>query len=136
METLHEEHPWYGHRRIGWTLGWSPTKTRRLMQKFHISAVVQKRKRFMKPGDQKQADLHGKYIGGVKIVNHLKSLCPLHPHIVWRSDFTHIIHQGTHLYLATVLDDFTKEIVGYALSYSHSKELILTAVQDALQKTG
>jgi putative transposase len=136
LQNIHTEHPWYGHRRIGWSLGWSMKKTRRLMKKFGIFALVKKWRKFIKSGDQKQEDMHGKYIGWIKIMNHLKSLCPIHPHIVWRSDFTHIIYKWVHLYLATILDDFTKEIVGYALSYSHAKELILSAIEDAIVKTG
>jgi hypothetical protein len=42
LDVIHEEHPWYGHRRIGWSLGWSMTKTRRLMKKFGISALMKK----------------------------------------------------------------------------------------------
>ena len=136
LDGIHEEHPWYGHRRIGLSLGWSMKKSRRLMKKFGISALMRKRRCFIKSGDQKKDDMHGKYIGWIKIMNHLKSLCPIHPHVVWRSDFTHIIYGWVHLYLATILDDFTKEIVGYALSYSHAKELILSAIQDAITKTG
>ena len=135
LDDIHEEHPWYGHRRIGLSLGWSMKKSRRLMKKFGISALMKKRRCFIKSGDQKQDDMHGKYIGWIRIMNHLKSLCPIHPHVVWRSDFTHIIYGWIHLYLATILDDFSKEIVGYALSYSHAKELILSAIQDAITKT-
>lgn len=51
LEVVHAEHPWYGHRRIGWTLGWSMGKTRRLMQKFSISAVVKKTRKWMKTED-------------------------------------------------------------------------------------
>lgn len=135
LDGIHEEHPWYGHRRIWWSLGWSMTKTRRLMKKFCISALMKRWRKFIKSWDHKQDDMHGKYIGWIKIVNHLKSLSPIYPNIVWRSDFTHIIYDWVHLYLATILDDFTKEIVGYALSYSHTKELILSAIQDAIAKT-
>jgi putative transposase len=71
-----------------------------------------------------------------KIANYLKNLCPIAPHIVWRSDFTHIILRGTHLYLATILDDYTKEIVGYALSFVHTKEFVLMAIEDAIKRTG
>jgi len=84
--------------------------------------------------------MHGKEIetvaGKSKIQNYLSKLSPIAPNIVWRSDFTHIIFRGVHLYLATVLDDYTKEIVGYALSYHHTKELILTAIQNAIENTG
>lgn len=136
LDRIHEEHPWYGHRRIGWSLGWSMKRTRRLMKKYGVSAFMKKWRKFIKSWDQKQDDMHGKYIGWIKIMNHLKSLCPIHPSIVWRSDFTHIIYHWVHLYLATILDDFTKEIIGYTLSYTHAKELILTAIQDAIEKSG
>jgi hypothetical protein len=42
LQNIHTEHPWYGHRRIGWSLGWSMKKTRRLMKKFGIFALVKK----------------------------------------------------------------------------------------------
>jgi hypothetical protein len=47
--AVHEEHPWYGHRRIGWKLGLSMKKARRLMKKFDITAKQRKRKNFIKP---------------------------------------------------------------------------------------
>lgn len=40
--NLHKAHPWYGHRRIGWTLKWSLKKARRLMEKFNIFALMKK----------------------------------------------------------------------------------------------
>ncbi len=63
LDVIHEEHPWYGHRRIGLSLKWSMKKSRRLMKKFGISALMKKRRKFIKSGDQKQDDMHGKYIG-------------------------------------------------------------------------
>lgn len=144
LETLHREHPWYGHRRVGWTLGWCMNKTRRLMKKFGIHAKVRKRRSFIKKDDQNTENMHGvnpESITGIpgsgtKILNYLTRLSPIAPNIVWRSDFTHVIYKGIHLYLATILDDYTKEIIGYALSYRHTKEFILVAIQDAITKTG
>ena len=140
LQSVHSEHPWYGHRRLSWALGWSYKRTRRLMKKFSIMALVKRRKNWIKPWDQGKQDMHGKEIvtttGKSKIQNYLSKLSPIAPNIVWRSDFTHIIFHGIHIYLATVLDDYTKEIVGYTLSYHHTKELILTAIQDAITKTG
>jgi putative transposase len=63
----------------------------------------------------------------------MKYICPLAPNIVWRTDFTHIIFHGIHLYLATVIDDFTKEIVGYALAFHHTKEFVLEALRNAIK---
>ena len=138
LKTIHIEHPWYGHRRIAWTLGWCMNKTRRLMKKFGILAKVRKRRSFIKKEDRNTLDMHGIIPPGWdrKIINSLARLCPIAPNIVWRSDFTHIIYRGIHLYLATILDDYTKEIIGYGLSYRHTKEFVLSAIQDAITKTG
>ena len=138
ITNIHKEHPWYGHRRLAWTAGWCMSKTRRLMRKFGIIAKQKKWRSFIKKDDQNTEDMHGVTPprGDTKIMNFLKSLCPIAPHIVWRSDFTHIIYKWIHLYLATILDDYTKEIIGYALSYRHTKEFILSAIQDAIEKTG
>lgn len=38
-------------------------------------------------------------------------------------------------YIATVLDVYTREIVGYAISLRHTKEFVLEAVKDAIRKT-
>lgn len=135
LQDIHREHPWYGHRRIALALCWSKKKARRLMMKFGITAVHKKRKKWIKFADHNTREMHGKEVEGIPIKNYLTSLCPIHPHVVWRSDFTHIIYHGIHLYLATVIDDCTKEIVGYALSYRHTKEFVLTAIEDAMKKS-
>ena len=38
-------------------------------------------------------------------------------------------------YLATVLDAYSREIVGYAISLRHTKEFVLEAMKDAIRKT-
>ena len=40
LKSLHEAHPWYGHRRIAWSMGICFEKARRLMKKFSIFAKV------------------------------------------------------------------------------------------------
>jgi len=131
LEKQHTDNPYYGHRRLAFVLWWGKKKTRRIMKKFGISARGKKRRNFVKPEDRKQADMHGRSFKDVIIWNPLKKLCPIAPNIVWRSDFTHIIYRGIHLHLATIIDDYTKEVVGYALAFHHRKELILEALNNA-----
>lgn len=50
---------------------------------------------------------------GVK--NFKKELEVHFTHQVWNSDFTHIYYRGMELFLATVLDEYSKQIVGYTL---------------------
>jgi|GEM_PF-4818683 transposase InsO family protein len=53
-------------------------------------------------------------------------------HQVWSSDFTHLYFKGMQFYVATVLDEYSKQIVGYSIALHHSKELILQAIQNAV----
>lgn len=90
-----------------------------------IFARVKKRKRCIKKEDQNFPDM--------KIPNLVKDLSITQPNQVWRTDFTHLVYRGMVFYLATVIDDFTKEIVGYSLGLHHTKEFVLEALKNALQ---
>lgn len=127
LQSLHKMHPWYGHRRIAWSMGVCFEKARRLMKKFSIQAKVRIRRKFSKAADIGLPD--------TGISNLTKWICPIHANVVWRTDFTHIIYQGVHLYLATVIDAYTREIIGYSISFVHTKEFVLEAIKMALGYT-
>lgn len=56
-----------------------------------------------------------------------------HPNQVWVSDITYIkLGSGTFVYLAVMLDVFTRAIRGWALSHGLGVELSLAALQQAL----
>ncbi len=65
-------------------------------------------------------------------LNQIKDLCLQAPNEVWTSDFTYLKFRKQYVYLATVMDLFTREIVGWHLSLRHTQELIITALKDAL----
>jgi transposase InsO family protein len=127
MQSLHKVHPWYGHRRLAWSMGICFEKTRRLMKKFSIEAKVRIRRKFTKSADEGLPD--------TKIPNLTKDICPIRANVIWRTDFTHIIYHSTHLYLATVIDAYTREISGYSISFVHTKEFALEAIKMALTST-
>lgn len=52
----------------------------------------------------------------------------------WAQDFTYLKFQGAWYYLAVVLDVATRQIVGWRLGASHSSQLTLVAMLDALSK--
>ena len=66
--------------------------------------------------------------------NHLKTLQIDKHNIVWAADFTYIRHKDKFLYLATVIDVYGKEIIGYAISDRHNRYLVKSAVLDAIKK--
>ena len=49
-------------------------------------------------------------------------------------DFTFIRFHNRFVYLATVIDLFTREVVGFNLSRFHNRFLVMGAVLDALEK--
>lgn len=57
----------------------------------------------------------------------------LQPNQIWATDFTYLRFRGIWIYLATVIDIYTKEVVAYNIATNHSKELINQTYLDALQ---
>ena len=58
-----------------------------------------------------------------------------HNHI-WASDFTHLAWKGKTIYLATVLDIFTREIVGFSVMMNHGVSLVMNALLMAVMIHG
>ena len=88
------------------------------------------RRRIHRP--QKMSDL-GK--PPVKVLNVAKLLCPIAPHVVWVTHFTYLRWGEKFIYLATVMDLYTREIVGWNISRYHNSELVLGALEDAVRRT-
>lgn len=68
--------------------------------------------------------------------NQIKGKVPAKPNLIWVSDFTYLKFKESYLYLATLMDLFTREIVGWSLSTRHTKDLIVSAFFDGLKTTG
>ena len=66
--------------------------------------------------------------------NRLLETFPQMPHHIWVSDFTYIWFQGRWLYVATLMDLFTRQIVGISVLTNHSTQLVLNALLAALSK--
>lgn len=74
-----------------------------------------------------------KKLPDTKIPNLIKELEINKPNQVWCADFTYLKFQGLWYYLATVIDAYTKEIVGFHLSTSHQTELVIQALETAIR---
>jgi putative transposase len=61
---------------------------------------------------------------------------PIAPDVVWASDFTFISYGGTFIYLCTVIDMFTEEVLGFNISRSHDARFVRLAIERAIQRTG
>lgn len=57
-----------------------------------------------------------------------------HLHHIWAEDFTYLWFQGRWNYLATIIDLYSRQIVGWSLSIHHDTDLITAALLDALSR--
>lgn len=122
--TALSEHPSYGHRRLSIHLGRNRKCILRVMKKFGIKPYRRRVRRPCKPGDLGKNPLN--------VANWAKALCPLKRGVLWASDFTYFWYHGRWWYFATILDVFSREIVGVSFSPRHDKELVLEALGKAL----
>ncbi len=123
VEGVLQEHPGYGYRRVALELGVNKKRTQRVMRLFGIKPY---RRRGRKP---RRADAGS----NASYPNLLRAVCPARPNHIWVSDFSYLPWKAGFLYLATVMDLFTREIVGWALLQTHSVQLVLQAFFVALQ---
>jgi len=128
IESVMVSHKSYGHKRIALELKLNKKRILRVMKKFGLKPL---RRRARKP--QKKDDL-GKT--ETTYQNLIKLFCPVMPGIVWVADFTYIKFQDRFIYLATVMDLYTREIIGWNISRFHNAELVLGAFKDALKRNG
>lgn len=115
IKSVMDKNPSYGSPRISIALEVNHKRVERVMKVNGIKAFRRRRKHF-KPDDIKQEP--------AKYKNLIKSLCVIRPRIVYATDFTYIHYQGSVIYLATVIDIFTREILGYEISTRHTATMM------------
>src|SRR5512134_3803704 len=129
IESVLSENPAYGHKRIALALKLNKKRILRVMKKFGMKPYRPHARTPRKKDDEGRATLE-------KAVNVYRLRCPLHPNIVWVSDFTYIKYQGRFIYVATVMDMYTRESIGIAISRFHDKNLVMEAFMDAEKTIG
>ena len=125
-QTLHD-HPSYGHKRLAPALKVNKKRIRRVMKLFGIKPYRRRGKKLTKKRDLGQ--IVAPYQNWLLLIPF-----PEHEGIVWVSDFTYIPFHGRFVYLATIIDLFTREVVGWSVWTAHSTQLVLLALIDALEK--
>lgn len=126
--TVMTEHPAYGHRRIAMALHMNKKQIRRIMCLYGLKPTLRRGQRPVKPADRNRL--------ATRAVNILKVLCPLRLNVVWAGDFTYVWCMGQFWYVATVIDIYTREIVGWHVANHHTTTLITEAFLDAVRRTG
>lgn len=121
-------HPAYGHRRIALALHRNKKQIRRIMRLHRLKPKLRRGQRPVKPDDLGRLEL--------QVTNILTLLCPLRPNVVWAGDFTYLWCLGQFWYVATVIDVYTRELIGWHVANHHTTALISEAFLDAVRRTG
>jgi len=128
IEAVMVDHKDYGHKRIALELKMGHNRIRRVMKKYGLKPYRRKFRRFVKKKDIGKPD--------TGIPNLVKPLLAgnliIRPNQVWGTDFTYIRYQGKFIYLATIIDLYTREIVGINISRFHNRFLVAGALEDAV----
>jgi transposase InsO family protein len=126
IKELQKVHKHYGYRRVALDLGIGKNRAQRLLRTYGLNP---------KPSPHQR---HYKQHSGTRPAppNILKDehIVATRPNQVWAQDFTYLKCMGRWYYLSTVIDIFSREVVGWGMSIHHDTELILSALYDALSK--
>jgi transposase InsO family protein len=121
IELVLRDKPSYGHRRIADHLKINKKRVRRVMRLFGI-----------KPYRRRVSNWKKKENVKVIYPNLLLTNFPQYENHIWVSDFTYIKFQEGFVYLATVLDIFTRKVVGFSVYTTQGVELTLSALMSSL----
>lgn len=113
----------YGHKRIAIHLGRNKKAVLRVMKIFGIKP----RRRRRKPRDKAKNTSNNIYPN--LLIQ--KQVFPDSADKIWASDFTYLPFKNRFIYLATILDLFTREIVGFNLLTNHTVDLPSNALLHA-----
>ena len=116
------EHPAYGHRRLALHLKANKKRVLRIMHKFGIVPIIRRKR---SPYGRKSS-LSG-------IPNRTANLTPIAANAIWNGDFTEFNWHGRKIYLATVIDRYTRELIAWQLGFHHTTRLILDVLEEAVR---
>ncbi len=127
LQVLHL-HPSYGYRRLAIHLGVNKKRALRVMQLYGIKPY---RRRGKRPAYTSKVSL-----ADAELPNLIADYFPVEPNDVWASDFTYIPYEGKFIYVATILDLYSRQVVGWHVSNRHDTALVAAAFYDALEHYG
>ena len=122
IEEVLRDHPSYGSRRLATHLKMNRKRIKRVMGIFGIKPY---RRRGQKWKKTKR----------IKVIypNLLMTTCQMYENHIWAADFTYLPFQGRFVYVATVLDLYTRKVMWLSVYTTHATQLVLSAFLNALQ---
>jgi putative transposase len=131
VETVVGQYPTYGTRRVTHQLGRSPYAHR--LNRKRIQGIM-RRRGWLRPVKRVKIRTTNSQHPYPRYENLVIDLIVTQPDEVWVSDITYIRLGQGFVYLAIVMDVFTRAVRGWHLSTTIDQELSLTALKMALAK--
>ena len=123
-----DEFECYGYRRVGAALRHQGVvvngkKLRRLMREHGLQP--KRRRRYVVTTDSDHA--------GPIFADLAKDMVPERPNQLWVADLTYVAIPGGFVYLAAILDAWSRKVVGYAISRSMDARIAVAALKAAIR---
>jgi len=129
IQSVAGQFPTYGTRRITWQLRRAPYRYafgRKRIQRLMRSMSL------LRPVKRVKIHTTNSQHGFPRFRNLMEGLTISHPDQVWVADITYIRLKHTFIYLAVLMDVYTRSIRGWYLSRTLDQNLTLYALQQAL----
>lgn len=117
------EHPAYGYRRVALHLSINKKRAQRVMRKYGLQPTVRRKQ-----------PIYGRKTSGSGIPNRTANITPIMANAIWNGDFTEFWWHGRKIYLATIIDRYTRELIAWQLGFHHTTRLILDVLEEAVRK--
>jgi transposase InsO family protein len=124
IEKVLRDNRSYGHKRIALKLKINKKRILRVMKLYGIKPYRRRGKKWRKSKKNPLTAFN----------NLLLNEFPKKLNQIWVSDFTYLPFKGSWIYLATVMDLFSREIVGFSVLKNHSTQLTINALLSAVHK--
>ena len=128
IRAICDEFECYGYRRVGAALRHqgvvvNSKKLRRLMRENDLQP--KRRRRYVVTTDSNH--------GGPIFPDLAKDLVPDRPNQLWVADLTYVAIPDGFVYLAAILDAWSRKVVGYAISRSMDARIAVAALKAAIR---
>jgi putative transposase len=120
LEEELQIHPSYGSRRLAIALRISRPRAQRVMRKYGIKPYRRHGRRYKKSKTKRH------------FPNLLLAIMPTYPNHVWATDFTELIFHGRKIYVSTIIDLFTRELMGLHVATRKGAPLTVQTLANAL----
>lgn len=120
IEEELRRHPSYGSRRLAQALRVNRKRTKRVMKLFGI-------KPYRRRGKKRRKSKAGR-----AFPNLLLQLMPSYANHIWATDFTELVYQSKKVYVSTILDLYTRRLMGVHVALRKGSPLTIQTLANGL----